>query len=237
MKDTRQYYFYSTRDPLLEKDQKLLAKRAQGGDKASEDLLVKSNLRLVVKIAKRVSKGVVSNTFDLDDLISEGSIGLIKAVRSFDPSRGVKFSTFAGRIIQNEMINALRGVASPIRTPQTKAGREIKKSLKVFSLDDPISSDDESCKTLLDTIKSLDPATDDLIVTQDVKARIAKALKTLHPRAQRVLMTHFGIGCKAQSLSVIGGVLNLSKERVHQIECRSLLELSKNNSLLALQAQ
>lgn len=231
MLKSNNYYSQLQNFPLLSGAQELeLSCKIKLGDSHALDLLVKSNLRLVVKIAKRY-KGL---GLDFDDLVSEGNIGLLHAAKIFDDTHNSRFSTFASINIRNAIVSALRTSSSLIRTPQTKNGKLLSKMLSPKSLDAPILNHDENATTLLDTIKSPtnDPLSD--FVATDTQKEIARALKKLPARKTEILRLHYGIGCKPQSLSVIGNRLFLSKERVRQLESRALFALSQNPVISSL---
>lgn len=227
------YYSMLRNFPLLSQEEEVnLSKKIKSGDNNALNALVKSNLRLVVKVAKHYTHC----SLDFDDLVSEGNIGLISAARAFDSSVGVRFSTFATPLIRNAIVNALRTTSSLIRTPDTKNGRKLRKTLSLKSLDTPIATSDKDTATLLDTIKSTntDPLTN--FVTSDTQKQVSSALKDLNPRSKEILRLHYGIGCKPLSLSGIGDKFSLSKERVRQLESGALLKLSKNPVLSSIGA-
>ncbi len=118
------YVNQSFPQPLSKELEALYFERWQNGDKEAHDLLVEHNLRLVAHVAKKFD----SSSIDQDDLISIGTVGLIKAVDTYQPTKGTKFATYAARCIQNEILMQLRAQ---------------KKTRKDISLYSPIGTDKE----------------------------------------------------------------------------------------------
>ncbi len=118
------YVNQSFPQPLSKEQEKLYFDRWLKGDKLAHDLLVEHNLRLVAHVAKKFD----SSGIDQDDLISIGTVGLIKAVDTYQPTKGTKFATYAARCIQNEILMQLRA---------------LKKTRKDVSLYSPIGTDKE----------------------------------------------------------------------------------------------
>ncbi len=111
---TRQYLDEIGVSPLLTADEeKVLARRAQDGDEAARQRMIESNLRLVVKIARRY----VNGSLPLLDLIEEGNLGLIHAVKKFDPERGFRFSTYATWWIRQTIERAIMNQSHTVRLP------------------------------------------------------------------------------------------------------------------------
>ncbi len=107
---------------LTREEERELGRRVRGGDDEARTRMIQSNLRLVAKIAKDYSgRGI-----DFLDLVSEGNIGLMKAVDRYDPERGVKFSTYAAWWIKNGMRRALATSSTVVRVPENMANRAFK---------------------------------------------------------------------------------------------------------------
>lgn len=118
------YVNQSFPQPLNKEEERLYFERWHGGDREAYQVLIKHNLRLVAHVAKKFD----SSGIDHDDLISIGTVGLIKAVETFQPTKGTKFATYAARCIQNEILMQLRAQ---------------KKTRKDVSLNSPIGTDKE----------------------------------------------------------------------------------------------
>lgn len=157
-----------------EKEKEYLEKSAQG-DKEAKEILVKHNLRLVAHIAKKYS-----NYGDNDELISIGSIGLIKAIESFKPDKGTQLATYASRCIENEILMTMR---------------TSKKHRSNVSLNEPIGVDKDGNELVI-----MDMLCDDCSVIEDVEnsimmeklLRITKAV--LDEREYEIIRLRYGLG-------------------------------------------
>lgn len=128
-KDTLKYYFdlIKSSDLLTQEQEKALAHKIQKNDKKAFNDMVKANLRLVVKIAKKY----MTPEWQLEDLVQEGNLGLLKAVEKFDPSKNVKFSTYASWWIKQAILRSISDKKRTIRLPHRKEEklRKIKKAI------------------------------------------------------------------------------------------------------------
>ena len=235
-----------------------LATRIKAGDKRALEKLALCNLRFVVSVAKQYQNQGLA----LSDLINEGNIGLIKAAKRFDETRGFKFISYAVWWIRQSILQALAEQSRIIRLPLNKIGAinkikkvaavleqknerapsleeisetlnislsEVKTALKNstrhISMDAPlIVGEDSNLYDILDLKKSLNP--DKKLLHESLKTDIKRVLKTLNPSEAKVIALHFGIGnVPEMSLSEIGEVLHLSRERVRQIREKSIRRL------------
>ncbi|MBI5822330.1 MAG: RNA polymerase sigma factor RpoD/SigA [Verrucomicrobia bacterium] len=247
--------------PLLtRKDEVDLSKRIKKGDKAARDKMIRSNLRLVVKIAHDYS----GLGLPLLDLISEGNIGLMKAVERFDPKKGGKLSTYASWWIKQSMKRALANQAKTIRLPvhlvdkigkmrraaiklSEKLGRdptdaELGKdlgisaakvselrtvSIRPASLEAPIGEDETTeFGEIIGDENALDPF--ETLKDKSTKQDITALLHKLDEREQLILRHRFALdGGKEQTLEEIGAELNVTRERIRQIQNIALRKLRK----------
>jgi len=266
-RDSIQIYLQEIRkSPLLSsKQERELAKRIGLGDEAARNDMIESNLRLVVKIAKKyLHRGLA-----LSDLIAEGNIGLIKAVERFSPDRDTRFSTYATWWIRQSIERAVANQSRIVRLPVhvasdlgrlMRAAKAMKQNLgreptideiaeemsvgpqdvhnlmellrKSYSIENSLSEDGYA---LLDVIR--DESSDrpfSLIDQFERVTEIESWLKTLTPTERRVISYRYGLGGQeAMTLDAIGKILGVTRERVRQIENKSLLKLrriiKKNN--------
>ena len=162
--------------PLSAKEERLCLQRIAEGDRTARDRLIEHNLRLVVHIIKKY----YANAIDQEDLISIGTIGLIKAVNTFDCTKGTRFATYASRCIENEILMHFRGR---------------KKSAQDVFISDPIDTDkDGNSLTLVDIMA------DDVNILDDIDLRLkAERLYAylgteLELREREIIVLRYGLG-------------------------------------------
>lgn len=195
--------------PLAEEDEMKHLKRMAQGDQHSRNLLIEHNLRLVAHIVKKFD----NTGEDLEDLISIGTIGLIKAIESFSPDKGTKLATFAARCIENEILMHLRS---------------LKKTRKDVSLHDPIGTDKEGNEiTLIDILGTEADDVADKVQLKIEKSKIYHHLDILDEREQEVIRGRFGLelGGDERTQREIAKELGISRSYVSRIEKRALMKL------------
>lgn len=192
-----------------EKEKEYLEKSAQG-DKEAKEILVKHNLRLVAHIAKKYS-----NYGDNDELISIGSIGLIKAIESFKPDKGTQLATYASRCIENEILMTMR---------------TSKKHRSNVSLNEPIGIDKDGNELVI-----MDMLCDDCSVIEDVEnsimmeklLRITKAV--LDEREYEIIRLRYGLGgCGALTQREVAKKFDISRSYVSRIEKKALEKIKRS---------
>ncbi|WP_335869280.1 RNA polymerase sporulation sigma factor SigK [Bacillus sp. 2205SS5-2] len=194
--------------PLKPEDEKKnLALMAQG-DEHARNLLIEHNLRLVAHIVKKFE----NTGEDSEDLISIGTIGLIKAIESFSEGKGTKLATYAARCIENEILMHLRA---------------LKKTKKDVSLQDPIGQDKEGNEiSLIDILQS---EAEDVIDTIQLNMEIEKVRKyicVLDAREKEVIIGRFGLDMKDEKTQrEIAKELGISRSYVSRIEKRALMKM------------
>lgn len=196
--------------PLSEEEEYIHLKRLKRGDERARHTLIEHNLRLVAHITKKFE----TSGEDVDDLISIGTLGLIKAINTFDQDKGTKLATYAARCIENEILMHLR------------ATKKIKGEISIY---DPIGIDKEGNElTLLDVL-----GTDYDIVALKVendqeKKRIVEMVKKLKGREREVLQMRFGLfnGFR-KTQREIAKMLGISRSYVSRIEKKAIKNLIK----------
>ncbi|BFT74732.1 MULTISPECIES: RNA polymerase sporulation sigma factor SigK [Paenibacillus] len=195
--------------PLTEEEEeKHLRLMAEGND-YSRNKLIEHNLRLVAHIVKKFD----NTGEDLEDLISIGTIGLIKAIESFSPNKGTKLATFAARCIENEILMHLRS---------------LKKTRKDVSLHDPIGTDKEGNEiTLIDILGTEADDVVDKVQLKIEKSKIYRNLEILDDREKEVVVGRFGLelGGEERTQREIAKELGISRSYVSRIEKRALMKL------------
>lgn len=198
------------KEPLTpEQEQYYLEKFAQG-DNNAKDILIESNLRLVAHVAKKYF-----GERDNEDLISIGIIGLIKAVNSFDVTKGNRLGTYAAKCIENELLMMLRSE---------------KKRNKEVSLNEPIGTDKEG--NALCYIDVMEAQNEDILQSMENEENIKQVREIvqtqLSDRERDIIERRFGLnGRKSETQRVIGKDLNISRSYVSRIEKRALGKIRK----------
>ncbi|EOU1135401.1 RNA polymerase sporulation sigma factor SigK [Clostridium perfringens] len=200
--------------PLNEKEEKIYLERLKDGDVEAKRVLVERNLRLVAHIVKKYSSNY-QNSKEMDDLISIGTIGLIKAIDSFDTNKGIRLATYAAKCIDNEILMFFRN------TKKTKG--------EVF-LQDPIGVDKEGNEICLIDILSSDS---DLVLeavenSLQVKELYKKMSDVLSPREKEIIQMRYGLlDGDIKTQREIAGILGISRSYVSRIEKKALKKLNK----------
>lgn len=195
--------------PLTEEEESKHLQLMAEGDPNSRNKLIEHNLRLVAHIVKKFD----NTGEDLEDLISIGTIGLIKAIESFRPNKGTKLATFAARCIENEILMHLRS---------------LKKTRKDVSLHDPIGTDKEGNEiTLIDILGSEADDIVDAVQLKIEKSKIYRNLDILDEREKEVVIGRFGLeaGGEERTQREIAKELGISRSYVSRIEKRALMKL------------
>lgn len=200
--------------PLNEKEEKIYLERLKDGDVEAKRVLVERNLRLVAHIVKKYSSNY-QNSKEMDDLISIGTIGLIKAIDSFDTNKGIRLATYAAKCIDNEILMFFRN------TKKTKG--------EVF-LQDPIGVDKEGNEICLIDILSSD--SDSVLEAVEnslqVKELYKKMSDILSPREKEIIKMRYGLlDGDIKTQREIAGILGISRSYVSRIEKKALKKLNK----------
>lgn len=192
-----------------EEEQKYLAAWADG-DEAARSLLIEHNLRLVAHIIKKFE----NSGPDREDLISIGTIGLIKAINTFDMHKNIKLTTYAARCIENEVLMFLRST---------------KNSRSEISLNDPIGSDKEGNQiTLLETMSDQSAEILDTVESKDDERLLHLSLKTLSPKERYIIIQRYGLcGAQEHTQREIARTMGISRSYVSRIEKKALQKLQK----------
>lgn len=196
--------------PLSEQEEAHYIALMQEGDEEARNILVEHNLRLVAHIIKKFE----GTGEDNDDLISIGTIGLIKAINTFNPNKGTRLATYAARCIENEILMHLRS---------------IKKTKGEVSIHDPIGVDREGNEiTLIDVLGTDHDIVADTVELLHEQERVLAKLKTLTARERNVLIMRYGLfNSFRKTQREIAKKLGISRSYVSRIEKRALEKLTK----------
>lgn len=199
--------------PLSEQEESHYIALMQKGDEEARNILVEHNLRLVAHIIKKFE----GTGEDNDDLISIGTIGLIKAINTFNPNKGTRLATYAARCIENEILMHLRS---------------IKKTKGEVSIHDPIGVDREGNEiTLIDVLGTDQDIVADTVELLHEQERVLAKLKTLTARERNVLIMRYGLFNNFKKTQrEIAKKLGISRSYVSRIEKRALDKLTKEVS-------
>ncbi len=197
--------------PPLEKDEEEDAVAALvAGSHDARQKLIEHNLRLVVYIARRFENTGVN----IEDLISIGTIGLIKAIGTFDPAKRIKLATYASRCIENEILMFLRKKSS---------------HRAEISIDEPLNTDWDGNELLLSDVLGTDG--DEVIkpLEDDVeKQQLLEAVDRLEERERAIIMMRFGLGgCQELTQKEVADRLGISQSYISRLEKRIILRLRR----------
>jgi len=206
------YFIYgeSLAAPFTPEQERAVMERLAAGDEKAKDEIVEHNLRLVVYIAKKYEAAAA----DIGDLVSVGAMGLMKAVNSFDPSKNIKFATFASRCIENEILMYLRKI--------------VKKKCEV-SLDEPINVDAEGNELLLSDVVGTEP--DSVYKDLERKTEVEELYKTFSSLSERefeIIKLRYGLlDCEELTQKEIADKMGISQSYISRIEKKVLGKLKK----------
>lgn len=198
-------------DPLTPEEEKYYIQRWEAGDETAKDILIERNLRLVAHIARKYTGPQVPS----DDLISIGTIGLIKAVSTYNSSKASRLAAYAARCIENEILMSLRATKR-VRTE--------------FSLSDPIGTDSDGNEIRLDDVLGTDP--DDILNSISLKMQIHKLLESLDEvltcREKEVIISRYGLaGAVPRTQREVAASLGISRSYVSRIEKKAMEKLKE----------
>lgn len=211
------------REQLLSDEQeRQLSERIKQGDQRAIGQLVEANLRFVVKIATSYR----GQGLRLDDLISEGNIGLMTAAAKFDASRGTRFVIYAAPYVRRSIEKAIEEQNGVYRTPHDATRQEWKNG-RTLSVDAPLGG--RSNVSLLSVLVNRDsPMADERVYSEAIENAIEFALLSLSERESQVVNRFFGLDREHETMAEIAEDLGLKRERVRQIRNRAIRRLKKN---------
>ena len=202
--------------PLTPEQEKALLTRMMAGDRAARDDLITHNLRLVVYLAKKYENTGVP----AEDMISIGTIGLIKSINTFNPEKNIKLATYASRCIENEILMYLR--------------RNNKTKMEV-SIDEPLNVDWDGNELLLSDILGTD---EDVIyrgIENEVERKLLmNAVSKLSKREKTIVRLRFGLGTvdgQEMTQKEVANLLGISQSYISRLEKKIMRQLKKEISL------
>ena len=198
-------------EPLSAEEEQSCLERLKNGDDEARNILIEKNLRLVAHVCKKYANSNV----DQDDLISIGTIGLIKGINSFNVDKGARLSTYVSRCIDNEILMHFRATK--------KLGAEV-------YLNDPIGKDkDDNVVTLQEVLENDERSVEDSVdLKMKIKLLYDKMKKVLKSRERTILELRFGLdGNKPKTQIEIAKSMGISRSYVSRIETKAISKLAK----------
>ena len=198
-------------EPLSAEEEQKCIQKLKEGDEEARNILIEKNLRLVAHVCKKYSNSNV----DQDDLISIGTIGLIKGINSFNADKGARLSTYVSRCIDNEILMYFRATK--------KLGAEV-------YLNEPIGKDkDDNVITLQEILENDDKSVEDSVdLKMKIKVLYEKMKTILKDRERSILELRFGLdGHKPKTQIEIAEQMGISRSYVSRIETKAINKLSK----------
>ena len=202
--------------PLTQEEEIKVFEGLETGDKQAREKMIVHNLRLVIYIAKKFESSAVS----IDDLTSIGSLGLIKAVNSFLPSRNIKFATYASRCVENEILMYLR--------------KQSNRSVDI-SIDDALSVDGDGNElNLIDILYTDEYEVSRNIEEESEKQILRKSVDALSPREREIVLMRFGLnGGAEKTQKEVADEIGISQSYISRLEKRIFKKLKKEMERLA----
>ena len=195
--------------PLTDKDVKYYISLWEKGDEKAKDVLIERNLRLVAHIAKKYT----SNVYTMDDFISIGTIGLIKAINTYSSGKAARLATYAARCIENEILMSMRAS---------------KKNSSEVSINLPIGTDKDGNEISLNDILGTEPdaVACDISTRLQVQDMIKAIDRVLTDREKKVIIYRYGVlGAVPRTQREVAARLHISRSYVSRIEKKALEKL------------
>ena len=196
--------------PLTPRQEEVIFSGLENNDPEAANLLIVHNLRLVVYIAKKFE----NTGIPVDDLTSIGTMGLIKAVKSFIPSRNIKFATYASRCVENEILMYLR----------KRSNRNID-----ISMDEALSTDSDGNElNLIDVLYTDEYEVSKNMETESDRNAVWKSLDTLPQREKEIMIMRFGLGgAEEKTQKEVADIIGISQSYISRLEKKILKKLKK----------
>ena len=195
--------------PLSAREERECLKRYKEGDQEAREILINRNMRLVAHVIKKYQ----SPDYEMEDLLSVGTIGLIKAVNTFDPNKGSRLATYAAKCVENEILMLFR------------AGKKFSREVSIY---DPIGTDkDGETVSLLDILEAEGKeALEQVILKQDIRMLYEAYEQNLKDTEKTVIRMRYGLfGSREHTQREIADEMGISRSYVSRIEKRAIEKL------------
>lgn len=208
---------------LSDEEERELSRKIREGDNEALGRLVEANLKFVVAVARQY-KG---HGLAMEDLVSEGNIGLMKAAQKFDGEKGVRFVRFAAGHVRTQIEKAISQQAGLYQVPKDAVDdTTARQQSKPLSVDAPLGH--RTNTSLLSVLVNPDaPMADERVHSEAVESAIEFALLSLSPRESQVVNAYFGIMQEHETMAEIAEDMELKRERVRQIRDKAIRKLRK----------
>ncbi len=192
-------------------------------DRKTIDQLISSNQGFVVSIASHYKH----RSLDMDDLISEGNIGMLAAARAFDPTQGKSFASYAAPFIRNAIGKAIEQQSGLYRVPRDVSNPIIeKKRSRALSIDAPVGGSTELSLARVIPDKNADDP-EKVLQNNILGKELTIIVKNLQPRDQHVIRRFYGIGMEVRTMAEIAQEMGIKRERVRQIRDHAVRQILK----------
>lgn len=207
---------------LSDAEEHQLAERIAKGDDRALSKLIEANLKFVVSVARQYKGQGVA----MEDLVSEGNIGLMKAAGKFDATRGVRFVNFAVVYIRQAIEKAIEQQGGLYQVPKDVKEEVVRQQSQAVSVDAPLGH--RANMSLLSVLVNKDaPMADERVHSAAIEEAVEYALTTLDERERRVINAFFGINQEHETMAEIAEDMDLKRERVRQIRDKAVRKLRK----------
>ena len=208
---------------LTEEEERSLSQKILAGNERALNRLVEANLRFVVSVASKYKgKGL-----SMEDLVSEGNLGLLKAARKFDATKGTRFVSYAVNHVRQQIEKAISQQAGLYQVPRdAKDDAAVRQQSQALSVDAPLGH--RTNMSLLSILINKDaPEADERVYSEAIEEAVEFALMSLDERESRVINAFFGINQEHETMAEIAEDMDLKRERVRQIRNKAVRKLRK----------
>lgn len=211
--------------PLLsDQEEEELAEKIKAGDEDAVNALVSANLRYVVTVAHQYA----NQGLPIDDLVSEGNVGMMKAAAKYGASKGKRFVAFAAPYIREAMEKAIDQQTGLRRVPKTEAAKVEKLRSRIMSMDESLPVGSQNNYSLLSILENPNITPSDAQIERETLSdELLDVMTVLNERERKILKDYFGLTGERLTMSEIAGNMNLKRERVRQVRDTALRKLRR----------
>lgn len=209
---------------LSDQEEKDLANRIEAGDKEAIGTLVSANLRYVVTVAHQYA----NQGLPIDDLVSEGNVGMMKAAAKYGASKGKRFVAFAAPYIREAMEKAIDQQTGLRRVPKTEAAKVDKLRTRIMSMDESLPVGSQNNYSLLSILENPNVIPSDAQIERETLSdELLGVMNVLNERERQILKDYYGLTGEKLTMAEIAGKMNLKRERVRQVRDTALRKLRR----------